>query len=76
MDALSSSQLYDMCNLSLSYDLYVEWLKYWDEANVAVAARRGTMEDLGLILLMMGNTAPDRPIGHTIYYFVLSTDIT
>jgi hypothetical protein len=45
-------------------DLYVEGLEYWDEANIAVAVRRGTLRDLGVLM------HSDSIAGATAYYFV------
>ena len=56
--------LYALCaNESAALDLYTERLEYWDEANIAVTVRRGTLSDLGALL--DGHMA-----GRTAFYFV------
>ena len=66
---LSSNVLYDLCASADPFNLYVEGLEFWDDANIAVAVRRGTMADLGAML--DGGAG-----GRTVYYFVQSSNLS
>jgi hypothetical protein len=71
----AAAELYALCNGSLAFNLYVESLEYWDEANIVIAVRRGTVADLGtLIAEQAGGGASAWLGGHTVYYYYRVSD--
>ena len=69
--AASTDALYDLCVSQRPFDLYAEGLEYWDDANMVVAVRQGTVAEAAA-LLTQGNASA----GRTAYRFVQSADIT
>jgi hypothetical protein len=71
-------RLYALCvDTKATLDLYVESLEYWNEANIVVAVRRGTLSDLGTLLMRLRSTwgplrddKKNASASHTAFYFV------
>jgi hypothetical protein len=64
-----STTLYDMCATETKFNLWVESMEYYDDLNVAVAVRQGTLADLGTLLA-------GRQAGQTVVYFFNASNIT
>ena len=62
----TTSALYDLCVSGATFDLYAEWVEWFDDANVVVAMRRGTVADLA----RLGSG------GRTVFYFVQQADVS
>ena len=57
------------CMAFTEYNLLVESVEYYDDLNLVVAVRRGTIQDL--TDLVQGN-----PAGHMVFYFVSTQNLT
>ena len=68
--AATTALLYQLCASHDAFNLYVEAIEYWDDANMLVAVRRATMADLGE-LLTTGVVG-----GRTVYYYAQSADVS
>ena len=62
----ATTVLYDLCVSGRQFNHYVEAIEYWDDANMAIAVRQGTVADL----------ADGAGHGHTAYFFAQSADVT
>ena len=69
--ASATDALYALCVSPQPFNLYAEGLEYWDDANIAVAVRQGTVAELARLL--HGNNASQQ--GRTRYFFAQSADV-
>ena len=66
-----STQLYDTCVSGVQFNLWVESLEDFDDVNIVVGVRRGSMSDIATLLSENTETK-----GKTVFYFVKKSDIT
>ena len=70
-----TSALYDLCASGQTFNLYAESLEWFDDANVVVAMRRGTVADLASALLSSSSPEGGTVAGRTVFYFVQQADV-
>jgi hypothetical protein len=66
-----TTELYDMCVSGEQFNLWVETLEDFDDINIVIGVRRGTMSDIATLLSENGETR-----GKTVFYFIKKSDIT
>ena len=70
MDLMSVVNDGRLCNSPRKFDLWVESLEYFDELNVAVSVRRGSLNELRILYFPETITTEEPNQGYTVTYFI------